>query len=136
MTGLVLCRGGSKGAVEVWLYRALVELGIPIGLVVRTSVGAINGAAVAAGLSPDALARLFSDQQRGSDAMADRVQVTLQVEGMTCDGCARHIESALRGVAWVREITVPTWQAGSTTVIADTGVTDDPLDIMTSASKG
>jgi len=59
MTALVLCGGGSRGAVEVGLYRALVELGIGINLVVGTSVGAINGAAVAAGISPDALARLW-----------------------------------------------------------------------------
>jgi NTE family protein len=45
--------------MEVGLYRALVELGIGINLVVGTSVGAINGAAVAAGISPDALARLW-----------------------------------------------------------------------------
>jgi len=45
--------------VEVGLYRALVELGIRLDLVVGTSVGAINGAAIAAGVRPDALARLW-----------------------------------------------------------------------------
>ncbi len=59
--------------------------------------------------------------------MADQVQVMLQVDGMTCDGCARHVESALRGAAGVEEATVPTWQAGRATVIADAGVTDDTL---------
>lgn len=34
--------------------------------------------------------------------MAEQVQVTLQVEGMTCDGCARHVESALRRVAGLK----------------------------------
>jgi len=64
MTALVLCGGGSKGAVEVGLYRALVELGIRIDLAVGTSVGAINGAAIAAGVSPDALARLWKGLTR------------------------------------------------------------------------
>ncbi|MBI4609852.1 MAG: mercury(II) reductase [Candidatus Rokubacteria bacterium] len=59
--------------------------------------------------------------------MADRVQVTLQVDGMTCDGCARHVESAVRGVSGVEEATVSTWQAGRATVVADPGVTDDTL---------
>src|SRR5581483_11468449 len=59
VTALVLCGGGSRGAVEVGLYRALVELRIPIDLIVGTSVGAINGAAIAAGLSPDPLAQLW-----------------------------------------------------------------------------
>lgn len=59
MTALVLCGGGSRGAVEVGLYRALVELGVRIDLIVGTSVGAINGAAVAARIPPDALSRLW-----------------------------------------------------------------------------
>lgn len=59
--------------------------------------------------------------------MADHVQLTLDVQGMTCDGCARHIESALRGVAGVVEATVPAWQAGRATVVADMGATDDLL---------
>lgn len=64
MTALVLCGGGSRGAVEVGLYRALVELGVPIHLIVGTSVGAINGAAIAAGIPPDGLARLWRDLSR------------------------------------------------------------------------
>lgn len=64
MTALVLCGGGSRGAVEVGLYRALVDLAIPIDLVVGTSVGAINGAAIAAGVPPDALAGLWKGLRR------------------------------------------------------------------------
>lgn len=59
--------------------------------------------------------------------MADPVQLTVQVDGMTCDGCARHVESALRRLAGVREVTVPTWRAGRATVIADAGVSDETL---------
>ncbi|MBI2370801.1 MAG: FAD-dependent oxidoreductase [Deltaproteobacteria bacterium] len=66
--------------------------------------------------------------------MADRVLVTLQVGGMTCDGCARHVESALREVAGVREATVPTWQTERARVIADAGVTDDALTRVVEAS--
>jgi mercuric reductase len=59
--------------------------------------------------------------------MAEQVQVTLDVDGMTCDGCARHVEQALRGVAGVGEATVPTWRARRATVIADAGVADTSL---------
>ncbi len=52
MAALVLCGGGSRGAVEVGLYRALVELGIGIDFIVSSSIGAVNGALIAAGLSP------------------------------------------------------------------------------------
>jgi mercuric reductase len=59
--------------------------------------------------------------------MAEQVQVVLQVEGMTCDGCARHVERALAGLAGVGEATVPTWQAGQATVLADASVSDEAL---------
>ncbi len=59
--------------------------------------------------------------------MADRVQVTLRVEGMTCDGCARHVTKALNAVPGVFESRVPSWQGGKATVLADTSVEDDAL---------
>ena len=45
-TALVLCGGGSGGAVEAGLYKALVELGIHIDFVVGSSIGSVNGALV------------------------------------------------------------------------------------------
>lgn len=56
---LVLCGGGSRGALEVGFYRAVRELGLPIDFVVGSSIGALNGAYIAAGMSPDELARLW-----------------------------------------------------------------------------
>jgi NTE family protein len=54
----VLGGGGQLGAHEVGMLRALLERGIAPGLVVGTSVGAINGAAVAAEPSLAAVERL------------------------------------------------------------------------------
>jgi len=59
--------------------------------------------------------------------MAERMQVALQVDGMTCDGCARHVEKALTGLAGVSEATVPTWQAGRATVILGAAIADETL---------
>lgn len=56
-TALVLSGGGSKGALQAGLYRALCELGIEPDLVVGASVGALNGALIAGGLGPRSLAR-------------------------------------------------------------------------------
>lgn len=56
---LVLCGGGSRGALEVGFYRAVRELGLPIDLVIGSSIGALNGAFIAAGMPPDELARLW-----------------------------------------------------------------------------
>jgi mercuric reductase len=59
--------------------------------------------------------------------MAERIQVTLDVQGMTCDGCASHVEKALRGVSGVEEATVPSWRAARATVTAGEQVTDGIL---------
>ena len=67
MTGpvaFVLGGGGLLGAHEVGMLRALLEAGIVPDLVVGTSVGAVNGAVVAAeptGVAVDRLAALWRD---------------------------------------------------------------------------
>lgn len=42
-------------------------------------------------------------------------QMTIEVDGMTCDGCARSVRAALLGVAGVTEATADA-QTGVTTV--------------------
>ncbi|MBI1747521.1 MAG: patatin-like phospholipase family protein [Acidobacteria bacterium] len=56
---LVLSGGGSRGAMEAGFYRALVEVGVKIDRVIGASVGAVNGAFIAAGASPERLWRLW-----------------------------------------------------------------------------
>ncbi|HCU07652.1 MAG TPA: hypothetical protein DF480_01545 [Clostridiales bacterium] len=53
-TALVLSGGGSRGAYQVGVWRALRELNIPIHIAVGTSIGAINAAAVAQDAYKDA----------------------------------------------------------------------------------
>jgi len=52
----VFSGGGSKGALQVGLYRAMTELGVRPDFVLGTSVGALNAAFVAAGVDPDVVA--------------------------------------------------------------------------------
>lgn len=47
--GLVLSGGGGRGAYEIGAWKALIDLDIEIGGVYGTSIGSINGAAVAMG---------------------------------------------------------------------------------------
>ena len=58
-TALVLCGGGSHGALEVGFARALLELGIRYDQILGTSIGAVNGAYLAGGMSADDLAGLW-----------------------------------------------------------------------------
>jgi NTE family protein len=57
-TAFVLGGGGLLGANEVGMLRALLEEGVRPDLVVGTSVGAINGAAIAFDPTPTAVAKL------------------------------------------------------------------------------
>lgn len=57
-TALVLAGGGSLGAVQVGMLKALVAAGLHVDFVVGSSVGAINGAYYAAGPTVENMARL------------------------------------------------------------------------------
>lgn len=68
MIAFVLGGGGLLGAVEVGMLQALVEAGIRPDLVVGSSVGALNGAALATDPGPDAIAALTDMwEQLGND---------------------------------------------------------------------
>lgn len=54
----VLGGGGIRGAVEIGMLKALLEQGIRPDLIVGTSIGAINGAMLAADPSPTVIATL------------------------------------------------------------------------------
>lgn len=62
---LVLTGGGSKGALHVGMYRAACELGLEPDLIVGVSVGALNGAFIAAGVGPRALEEGWKEIRRG-----------------------------------------------------------------------
>jgi NTE family protein len=64
-TALVLSGGGSLGAVQVGMVRALIEAGIDFDHVVGTSVGAVNAAWLA---THD---RSSGDGRRGVDALVE-----------------------------------------------------------------
>ena len=49
MYGLVLEGGGARGSYQIGVYKALLEMNIPIKAVTGTSVGALNGALIAQG---------------------------------------------------------------------------------------
>ncbi|MBI5410829.1 MAG: heavy-metal-associated domain-containing protein [Nitrospirae bacterium] len=41
--------------------------------------------------------------------MSERNHILLRVEGMTCEGCARHVAEALRSVPGVEQAQVGSW---------------------------
>lgn len=61
---LILAGGGTKGAYQVGVWKALVELGIKISAVAGTSIGAINAAFILQG-DIDKLVRLYDHIEVG-----------------------------------------------------------------------
>ncbi len=59
--------------------------------------------------------------------MSERAHFTLRVEGMTCDGCARHVSHALRSVPGVESAEVGDWRSGSAAVLGADEVTENAL---------
>ena len=59
--------------------------------------------------------------------MKKELQIELEVQGMTCDSCATHVEKALRSVPGVKEARVPHWQSGQAQVKAESTVDPQAL---------
>ena len=59
--------------------------------------------------------------------MSERDHILLRVEGMTCEGCARHVTEALKAVPGVEAAQVGSWRAGLATVVTKAMVTDHDL---------
>jgi NTE family protein len=111
----VLGGGGILGAAEAGMLRALLDRGIAPDLVVGASVGAINGAAIAAEPTPDTavrLAELWGGLSRadvfGSSILAQaatlfRSRTNLHPEATLRKLLARHIPEATR----IEDLAVP-----------------------------
>jgi len=69
---------------------------------------------------------LGGDQPAMAIPTAERVQWTMTIEGMTCQGCAAHIESELRKIPGVSEARVD-YEKGSAVVVAAPTVSESDL---------
>jgi NTE family protein len=108
-TALVLSGGGSRGAVGVGLYKALVELGIPLDFIVSSSIGAITGALIAAGMSPMELESHWKSL-RTSDVIGSRWQFLRLLLGAPSAYTNGSLRNLLRRVLPVRsfsELRIP-----------------------------
>ena len=60
--GIVLSGGGAKGTAHIGALRVIEEAGIPIDVIVGTSMGSIVGGLYSIGFTPDELDSLFMSQ--------------------------------------------------------------------------
>lgn len=109
VNALSLCGGGSRGAIEVGLYQALAELRIPIHMIFGTSIGAVNGALIAAGLTPDEIAQHWVRLQ---DRQLFGLSWRLLLRGLKADSVytTRRLQHVLERIVPVKrfeDLTIP-----------------------------
>lgn len=80
----VLGGGGHLGAFEVGMLKALLEAGVKPDLVLGTSVGAVNGAVIAADPTQHAVERL------------ERMWTTMRTHGVFSGSVLTHVTTAVR----------------------------------------
>ncbi|MEO5747010.1 MAG: patatin-like phospholipase family protein [Ornithinibacter sp.] len=82
-TAFVLSGGANLGAAQVGMLAAVAEAGVQPDLVVGTSVGALNGAWVAAGAAHENLGAVWRSLRRGSVFPANPLRGLLGFAGRT-----------------------------------------------------
>jgi mercuric reductase len=60
--------------------------------------------------------------------MAENKQFEFDIQGMTCDSCALHVEKALKSVPGVKSAAVPGWQSGRATITTDGEIDSQALE--------
>lgn len=94
--GFVLGGGGVLGAAEAGMARALAEAGVVPDLVCGTSIGAINGAAIAADPTPEGAQQLLATwEELAADAVLGGSPVH-RVVHLVRSGTALHDPARLR----------------------------------------
>ncbi len=77
---LVLSGGGARGMAHAGVYRAFIELGIPIDCVGGTSVGAMAAATIANGMSYDAMLEEMGEKANAKSVMDYTLPITSLLE--------------------------------------------------------
>jgi len=59
--------------------------------------------------------------------MAEQERFEFEIQGMTCDSCAKHVEQALRESEGVEQVRVPGWESGRADVVVRRGADHQAL---------
>ena len=86
---LVMSGGGGRGFAHIGVYRALGDLGIPLDLVVGTSMGGVLGTAIADRSSPDDI--LSWAEQKFADTLDYTLPLVSLVKGERITDYAREL---------------------------------------------
>jgi NTE family protein len=99
--GLALGGGGARGLAHIGVLMVLEREGIPIDLIVGTSIGALVGGAYASGISPDELQRRVDAYLNSPEFQSSAMKAfeTLHVKGAL--GLTEKIQTYLRNTFYL-----------------------------------
>lgn len=75
--GLVLSGGGARGLAHIGVYKALIEGGKEIGIISGTSMGAVIGALIANGYTPNEIEKIAKDEVKSKLFHLNRPKLSL-----------------------------------------------------------
>ncbi len=95
--GVALGGGGARGLAHIGVLRVLEKEGIPIDLVVGTSIGALVGGAYASGIGPDKLENMVDDYLNSPEFESSAIQ-TIEAAHATEEegGVVQKVQSFLK----------------------------------------
>jgi NTE family protein len=99
--GLALGGGGARGLAHIGVLKVLEKEGIPIDLIVGTSIGALVGGAYASGISPDELQKRVDAYLNSAEFQSSAMKAFETAHAKGELGLTRKIQSYLRNTFYL-----------------------------------
>ncbi len=94
--GLALGGGGARGLAHIGVLRVLEKEGIPIDLIVGTSIGALVGGAYVSGINPDELQKKVEEYLNSTEFRSSPIKAFESAHGKGELGLTQRIQTYLR----------------------------------------
>ena len=99
--GLALGGGGARGLAHIGVLRVLEQEGIPIDLLVGTSIGALVGGAYASGMGPDEMEKKVNDYLNSPEFQHSAIKAFEAAHSREDVGMGKKIRSYLKNRYYV-----------------------------------
>ncbi len=99
--GLVLGGGGARGLSHIGVLKVFEQEGIPVDVIVGTSIGAMVGGAYACGISSQELEKKVRDYVNSAEFKSSAIKAMGDIYGREREGLTQKIQSFLKNQLYV-----------------------------------